>query len=386
MKKIKYLILLIALILFPSIVNAEGNISITKIIKKDITGYAYEVNPPTFDGLQVNYNLSFNTVGDSVTYIATVKNSDKEEYKIENKNSFSPSGYMTYEFKFSDNTNTIKPNETKDMYITIKYTKPVPAEKLVNGEYKEQNQMNLLLVNNEGQIPNPNTNSTILFVLFIVSLLIISIVLFKKHKKVSVLLLVLSLLIPITTYALKEIKITLNTQVSVEKDLKLCVYDPRSYRSTLKVDTEPDKMFFSYTNGMKLIDWYNNNPDLVNYYFGNDFNINNYTYEFYKNGFIECINDVYMRHESMLKAAEIPHEMESTKIKGVKGVIADKDPDSEFSEFLNEINKCHQDYAEEVNLNNLIKNRNEGCYRIIYNETVTNPTDPTDPTDPPADH
>ena len=48
MKKIKYLVLLIALLLFPSIVNAEGNIAITKIVKKDITGYAYELNPPTF--------------------------------------------------------------------------------------------------------------------------------------------------------------------------------------------------------------------------------------------------------------------------------------------------------------------------------------------------
>ncbi len=376
MKRIKYLILLIALLLFPSIVNAEGNVSITKIVKKEMTGYAYEINPPTFNGLQVNYNLSFNTVGDSVTYIATVKNSDKEEYKIENKNSFSPSGYMTYEFKFSDNTNTIKPNETKDMYITIKYTKAVPAEKLVNGEYKEQNQMNLILVNSNGQIQNPNTKSTIFFILFIVSLLIISIVLFKNHKKVSVLLLALSLLIPITTYALKEIKITLNTQVSIEKDLKFCVYNPKSYRSTLKVDTEPDRIYLSYTNGMKLIDWYNNNPD----YFGNDFNINNYDYFFSKNGFVECINDVYMRHESIFKAAEVPHVMESSKASAVKGGLDDKDTDPEFSEFLNELNKCHQDYEEEVNLNSLIKNRNEGCYRIIYNETVTNPTDPTDPT------
>ena len=258
MKKLKYLVLLIALLLFPSIVNAEGNVSITKIVKKEMTGYAYEINPPTFNGLQVNYNLSFNTVGDSVTYIATVKNSDKEEYKIENKNSFSPSGYMTYEFKFSDNTNTIKADETKDMYITIKYTKAVPADKLVNGEYKEQNQMNLILVNSNGQIQNPNTKSTIFFILFIVSLLIISIVLFKNHKKVSVLLLALSLLIPITTYALKEIKITLNTQVSVEKDLKLCVYDPTSMKYSSKENEEPEKMYLSYTNGMKLIDWYNN--------------------------------------------------------------------------------------------------------------------------------
>ena len=201
MKRISKIILLITILLFPIIVNAKGNVAITKIIKKEVSGYAYEVNEPTFSELSVSYDLSFHTVGDSITYIATVKNSDKEDYKIENKNSFSTSGYMTYEFKFSDDTNIIEANKTKDMFITIKYNKEVPDDKLINGEYKEQNQMDLVLVNNNGNIINPNTHSTILYIIIIGLALIISFKLFKKHKKISLFILTLSLLIPITTYA-----------------------------------------------------------------------------------------------------------------------------------------------------------------------------------------
>ena len=141
MKRIKYLILVMALLLIPSIVNAEGNVSISKIEMKETKGDALEISKPTFEGLNVNYDLSFHTLGDSITYVATLKNGDKEEYKIANKSTFSDTGYMEYTFAFSDNSNIIKPNETKDMYITIKYTKPVPDEKLVSGVYVEQNKI-----------------------------------------------------------------------------------------------------------------------------------------------------------------------------------------------------------------------------------------------------
>ena len=357
MKKIKYLVLLIALLLFPSIVNAEGNVAITKIVKKDITGYAYEVNPPTFSGLTVNYDLSFHSIGDSVTYIATIQNSDKEAYKIENKNSFSPSGYMTYEFKFSDNTNTIKANETKDMYITIKYNKEVPIDKLVNGEYKEQNQMDLILVNSNGQILNPNTASTIIYVIAILLLLMISIVIFKKHKKASILLLTIALLIPITTYALNEIKITLNTQVVIEKDLKFCIYDLRTGKDPYNETEEPEKMYFSYTNGITIANWIDNNANLIDQYFGTNFNITNYNIEFYKQDYFNCkINSPMLEVDKM--KTKTTYELEEVVDGGT--------------------NSCYSDYVELLNENNLLKNRNEGCYYLYYSE-ADGPEDPTEP-------
>lgn len=371
MKKIKYLLFLVALLLFPILVNAEGNVSITKIVKKDITGYAYEINPPTFNGLTINYDLSFNSVGDSITYIATVKNSDTDTYKIENKSSFSPSGYMTYEFKFSDDANTIKPDETKDMFITIKYNKVVPAEKLVNGEYKEQNQMNLILVNSNGQIPNPNTKSTIFFILIIGLLLIVSIILYRKHKKISVLLLILALLVPITAYALKEIKITLNTQVVIEKDLKFCAYDLSSLRGKNTDEmVEPPKMYFSYNEGDIFENWFNNNPTFVTRYFGDNPNLSIIRAQFIKNEFIPCNKNVLEKYgltmEDINRALESGNESpENGGTRPPKSYKTEEAAVDNIEEVLRELSSCSQNYTEEANILSEIKGRNEGCYYII---------------------
>ena len=114
---------------------------------------------------------------------------------------------------------------------------------------------------------------------------------------------------------------------------------------------------------------------------GNDFDINNYTYEFYRNGYIDCINNVYMRHESIFRAAEVPHEIKSSKASAVRGTTVEEDKNPEFDEFMTELGKCYDDYKEDATPNSIIKNRNEGCYRIIYNETVTD-----QPVDPNPDH
>ena len=373
MKKIKYLVLLIALLLFPSIVNAEGNIAITKIVKKDITGYAYELNPPTFSGLTVNYDLSFHSVGDSVTYIATVQNSDKESYKIENKNSFSPSGYMTYEFKFSDNTNTIKANETKDMYITIKYNKEVPIDKLVNGEYKEQNQMDLILVNSNGQILNPNTSSTILFILLIGIILLVSIITFKKHKKISVLLLTIALLIPITTYALKEIKITLNTQVVIEKDLKFCIYEPQEPGTyNLSESIEPPRMYFNYTEGETLENWLNNNPAFITEFLGNEGDISTSIVLFISNEYNTCINNVLNKYgltwQDLLKSSR--NQPDRFSLFETSQSYGDK-PSQET--VFNEISNCSRNYVKDEEITSIIKGRNEGCFDISLLPPLSSP-------------
>ena len=375
MKKVKHLVLLIAVLLFPIIVNAEGNVSITKIVKKDVTGYAYEVNPPTFKGLDVSYDLSFHQVGDSVTYIATVQNSDKEAYKIENKNSFSPSGYMTYEFSFTDNTNTIKANETKDMVITIKYNKEVPTDKLVNGEYKEQNQMNLVLVNSNGNILNPNTASTIYYIIGILSLLIISLLLFKKHKKASIFLLTLSLLLPITTYALKEITITLNTQVIIEKDLKFCIYE-NVMPSEMDDDLiEPPKTYYKYTEGDTFRTWFNNNPEFVNNYFGTDEYLDEFYAMFIKKELFTCgqnVLDKYGLKVSDFLVRQIPseeleptHLLDHTQLKVISpsyGLASGGYHTVIPEEAYNELDYCSRNYEEKVNISSKIKRSSEGCY------------------------
>ncbi len=264
MKVISRLLLLITIVMFPIVVNAKESVLITKIEEVETKGQTVVVSEPTFEGLTINYNLSFKNEKDSITYKATLKNEDKEDYKITNKSEFSKSGYIKYTFEFSDNSTIIKPNETKDMFVTIEYYKEVPDDKLVNGAYSEENEMNIILVNEEGNIPNPNTSSSIIMLLIILSLLIISIYIFRNHKKLSILLLIVALSIPITTYALKEIRVTLNTRILINKEYEFCNLDSKYEENG---DYTVIKNYYKYRKGMTWNEWtnssyYNQNADI----------------------------------------------------------------------------------------------------------------------------
>ena len=350
MKRIKFLILVMALLLIPSIVNAEGNVSISKIEMKETKGDALEISKPTFEGLNVNYDLSFHTLGDSITYVATLKNGDKEEYKIANKSTFSDTGYMEYTFAFSDNSNIIKPNETKDMYITIKYTKPVPDEKLVSGVYVEQNKMNLVLINNRGQEVNPNTASPIIYIIAILLLLTIGILLFKQHKKISILLIALSLLLPITTYALKEITVTLNTKVEVVKHLSFCV-ESNGLEAAYTSPTEEyeQNKYYDYETGMTLQSWKNS-----------EFNkpiIGTIT-RFLTNEYKTCAKEAYEKYG--------PKPGDDFLTAGTQGAT----PGREKTDYELAMDECREKYTEEVGPNSIIRRSNEGCYAIGAGELV----------------
>lgn len=325
MNKITRIILLITIVMFPIIVNAKESVSITKIVEVEKKGQTVVKAEPTFEGLTINYNLSFIKEKDSIKYKATLKNDDKEDYKITNKTEFSKSGYIRYTFEFSDNSNTIKPNETKDMFITIEYYKEVPDEKLVNGQYTEENEMNIILVNNEGQVPNPNTSSSIIMLIIILSLLLVSIYLFNNHKRLSMLLLIIALSIPITTYALKEIKVTLNTKIEIKKELEFCNY---SFISD-GTNYYPIKNYYKFIKGMTWRDWINSS------YFDETARIG----VFEKQEMVSCTDEAMSHYDF------------------------DNMTDEDWTNYYNEYYACYRDeYIIEYHPIDAIKDKSEGCY------------------------
>ena len=326
MKVIRRLLLLITIVMFPIVVNAKESVVITKIEEVETKGQTVVVSEPTFEGLTINYNLSFKNEKDSITYKATLKNEDKEDYKITNKSEFSKSGYIKYTFEFSDNSTIIKPNETKDMFVTIEYYKEVPDDKLVNGAYSEENEMNIILVNEEGNIPNPNTSSSIIMLLIILSLLIISIYIFKNHKKLSILLLIVALSIPITTYALKEIRVTLNTKILINKEYEFCNY---SYEYNETGDLIKIKNYYKYRKGMTLNEWSNSS------YYDNHADIGN----FIPQKMIDCEEEVDSHYDLTNMTEE------------------------DRANYQNELLTCYDGTdSEEVFPTSVIKDKSEGCY------------------------
>ena len=218
----KYISLLLIVVLFgiafiPNVFadNKVGIKSIELVEKSENTIINSE---PKFNNLEMNFDVAFKAKDDYVKYKVIVSNNTDINYKISEDTSFNDSQYMTYKYEVNDE---LKANDETVVYVTITYSKEIDSSKLSNGKYSESNQAIVHLLNSKGQVVNPNTSSSIVMILinlFIV--LFVSILLFIKvrNKKIIPLVLILGLsLIPITTYAVETLKLTINVNVEIEK-------------------------------------------------------------------------------------------------------------------------------------------------------------------------
>ncbi len=222
----KYLSLLIILMLFgfmfiPSVLadNKVGLKSIELVEKSENTTINSE---PKFNNLEMNFDVAFKAKDDYVKYKVVVSNNTNIDYKISEDTSFNDSPYMTYKY---DVEKDLKANDETIVYVTITYSKTIDSSKLANGKYSESNQAIVQLLDRNGNTVNPNTSSSIAMILinlFIV--LFVSILLFIKFRgnKAIPLVLILSLfLIPITTYAVETLKLTINVNVEIENRYRI---------------------------------------------------------------------------------------------------------------------------------------------------------------------
>ena len=123
---------------------------------------------PTFNGLVMNFDVSFKQKNDFVKYKVVVKNDTNIDYKIANDTSFNKSDHITYTY---DVENILKPKGEAVVYVTITYSSEVDPSELVDGMYKEENKAVIQLLNKDGKVENPNTG--INYILFISILLTI---------------------------------------------------------------------------------------------------------------------------------------------------------------------------------------------------------------------
>ncbi len=199
--------------------NKVGIKSIDLVEKSENTSINSE---PKFNNLEMNFDVAFKAKDDYVKYKVVVSNNTDIDYKISEDTSFNDSQYMTYKY---DVENELKANDETVVYVTITYSKEIDSSKLTNGKYSESNQAIVQLLDRNGNIINPNTSSSIMMILinlFIVSF--VSILLFIKfrNKKTLPLVLILGLsLIPISTYAVETLKLTINITVEIEKGYRV---------------------------------------------------------------------------------------------------------------------------------------------------------------------
>ena len=259
MKKIVnlFLIVIMALFLFPN-VNASNNITVDNITLIEKSDNVLELSKPKINGMDLGFDLSFLNIGDYAKYKVEISNNTNKDYYINKENKFSISNYISYKYEFDDNITKIKKNSKLTVYLTIKYEKNVPVEKLVNGMYIEENSMSIDL--SDIILTNPSTYSNIILLLLIfISLIVFTIINITKKKKIGInILLIGLLLIPITTYALEKITVKAQIKITIEEQRNII-------ESMNEAGIQSNGDFWQYKHYIKTITFETNIEEPSNY-------------------------------------------------------------------------------------------------------------------------
>lgn len=137
-KKLFLFILLVTIFSYTNVHAKVADVSIKSIEMIEKNGNVEVIDAVTFDNLNINYNLLFRQVNDSVKYKITIDNNGQEDVYINNKGQISESEYITYDYIWDDNQNVIKANSEKTFTLSVTYKKPVETAKLENGKYSEE--------------------------------------------------------------------------------------------------------------------------------------------------------------------------------------------------------------------------------------------------------
>ena len=257
--------------LFPIMVLAKENISIESIKVIDKTGYTEELSSPKVKDLNINTNIKFYNLNDSITYRVNINNKDNK--KISVKLDTSTNKYITYSVKKSDSN--------KYLDITIKY-----INEITDNKYNGNDNIKLKLVNSGNILVNPLTNSekSHLLVLIIIGVGIILLLKKKQYKNISLLLALI--LIPSIVNATNDLlEINLNNNITIEKvmlekgeqfnkDIKTLagdsnpiVYPPEGYRGNTSI--KAIKVVNTLPNNVKTIDVSEAKDESIKAYFDN---------------------------------------------------------------------------------------------------------------------
>ena len=183
-KKIIYALLLVVTFLSVTTVNAAGKkIEVSDFSVKDKSGTITVEDPVITDNL-VTSNITFNEVGDFVTFKLVLKNNENEKYKIESITDNNTNKNLTIDYTFSKDFINTGETSTVEMKLTYK-------NKLINQDKISLNDLTIKinLVNEDGKseniIINPTTGDTILHYLVLLILALTGLILSVNKKKIK---------------------------------------------------------------------------------------------------------------------------------------------------------------------------------------------------------
>lgn len=227
MKKIRLFILILITICFIPNVYAADDVKIESVDVLEKSDNTEVITPASYSGLNINLDVRFLEKDDYILYKVVVANDSNKDYKITNTTSFGESDHIKYEYSYNDGNSVVKANTKQTMSIRVSYARLVdPSQMDASGTYTEKKNMVVKLSRGSSIIANPETSNAIIALLIItVIVCTASIIGIRKHNKVTAMLLIIGLSLPITILALDELQIRVNSKVTINTLSEFCVYD-----------------------------------------------------------------------------------------------------------------------------------------------------------------
>ena len=344
-KKVLLISLIFFLLLIPLKIKA-ANVEIKEVEILEKSDGLTEFSKPTFKDLKVNFDLGFNELRDYIQYKLVLKNNDEKDYEVDEQTKFSEDNHIKYDISYEGKENVIKAGGEKVVYITVTYENEVPVEKFVDGVYKEDNNVVIILSTKE---VNPNTLAFGLLGVA-VPLLVLSVVLLivNKNKMTSLMSFAIGtmLLIPLISIAIDKIEIEISAKITIEPPVKTFSIITDNCGQLDDGGNVPTYEA-EYKIGMTWVDFFNSDyydGELGQAYYKE---IMQYDYMlFYKKGFGECLNKI-----------EAPDE---------DGDYTDEELDELWDEYNTQEDACYDNYVFDAHKNDLIKPEEEGQYYLDY--------------------
>ena len=221
MKRLLGLIIMF-LCLFTFSVKA-ADIDITNVEVNDKTHYVDELNNPTIDGSEINYNLKFLDYQQYIVYKVTLKNNTSHDYNYELKLNESN---ILYELLEDDGL--IGSKSSKDILLKVNYKNEISDDLYELGKYTIKDNLQLLLTGPEsnglvkGIIEelknNPKTGRFFNYGL-VLFFIIGGTIIFIRVKKITLFKyygLIVLLIIPMIVYASGNKTYTINMNINAE--------------------------------------------------------------------------------------------------------------------------------------------------------------------------
>lgn len=228
---------------------------------------------PKFDGLELNFDLSFKEVNEEVKYEVNIYNPTDKDYEISTPENSSEKDFVKYEYKFENNDNVLKSKSNKTMYVNVRYNKEVDKTSFVDGVFKEENKAVIKLSNGVEETPTPvevpDTYTGISMVIIFGLIAVLGYVSYNRLSGKMMLLFIPLLLIPVMVFAYERLEVKVNTNVEIEEKKAILMKRPEITRFVLTAsphDLAPsDSNIWYFSNSIISITFENKMREINEY-------------------------------------------------------------------------------------------------------------------------